>query len=167
MADAHLWTILESVQANLRSQVEFTTQPEDTIPRIKESAIVIRKYGRGRKGESPFSGEEKPGLIITPPRSWGGQEGENLRDDVQYPVLIQCITGDQEGYDRNLRTLLKWQEQIVKLFRHQRLAGASTVTECNAYVQDVIDEKLFLTDHQLFVFGVVCNFRSREQRGVS
>lgn len=172
MADAVLWDLLTSIQTGLRSDLSFVAQGTDTVPTIASEAIVIRKVSvRKRDVESSQNQELKPGLIISPPLkvTCSPEAGTNTRDDVMYPILIQLIAADQHRKEENLRTYLKWEEQIRKYLNAQR-REISTEGGCvyigNVTVVDVVDEKIFVADQQ-FQSGIVVEYMSREPRGVS
>lgn len=175
MADAVYWQILEAVQDGLQDDLTFAAQGSDTVPTIASAAIVIRKLpymDPDRKDEDYQRHDRMPGIIISP----AGQvqrparEGTNARDDVTYPVLCQIIDKDHKERLNNLRTYLKWQEQIAKYFNSQTLLDVQGAAGCvhigQAVETDTVNESLWVK-HRMFVAGVELYFKSREPRGVS
>lgn len=170
MADAVLWQILEAVQTRLQGMT-FAAQGTDTLPTIHDDAIVIRKYTRGRDNEGSFQNDRKPGIVLCLPGRAvrDPQAGTNLRDDVQYAILAQIISADHDDRLRNLRTYLKWQEQIAKAFHNQRVSDDDFDGGCvsigMAVSVDNVDETQWV-QHANFVAGVELHFISREPRGI-
>ena len=167
-----LWSILTAARDGLRNDLSFQPQGGDSAQAIDTQAIVIRKYGFGRPDEGMFQSERRPGIIISPPSSvvMNPEAGENDRDDVEYPVLFQIIDSDS-ARDRqaNLRTYVKWQEQVARYFRNQSLTDSGG--NCLAWISyvsslDNIDERVWVR-HPNFVSGVLVRFVSRETRGIT
>jgi hypothetical protein len=170
--DATLWRILKAARDGLRNDIVFERMGTDsTAPAIRDDAIDIRKYSPGRDYEKEFRQAEKPGILISPASRMPQDPfaGENTRDDIRYPVLFQIIDHDDGDRERNLRTYLKWQEQVWKYFASQQLIDESG--ECVAFIAyfemlDAVDKKLWV-QHELFVAGVRIDFFSQESRGIT
>lgn len=173
MADAVLWQILESVRDGLRNDLSFLVQGSDNTRPIKDASIIIHKSSpRDRDTRKNNRRHTVPGIVITPPSNTvrNPYEGTNERDDVRYTILIQIIDGDSGSSIDNLRTYLKWQEQIGKYLNSQ---GLTDVMSSDGWVTlgwvktvDNIDEKDWVTDDR-FVSGILVEFISREPRGVT
>jgi len=170
MADSVLWQIMSEVQRTLRENLTFKAMGDDPIPQIEQEAIRIEKVSvKQREHEKVFEYELTPGIIITPPGrvTMPSSEGENARDDVHYPLLLQIIDKDNNERLTGLRTYLKWQEQIARAFRNQPLP-CDPLHVWNARVDyvDVVNEGLWVR-HELFVTGIEIEFISREVRGLA
>lgn len=173
MADAVLWQILEAVRDGMMNDLVFDPMGDDPVKAIdRANAIKIRKVVEGKEHAKGYANELLPGILISPPLTveCDPSEGTNQRDDVTYRVLVQIIARDNETKDMNLRTYLKWQEQIRKYFNQRGLAAVQNaegiVNRVLATQVDVVDER-YWTRHRAFVAGVVLEIISREPRGVS
>jgi len=170
--DSTLWRILEAARDGLRNNITFEVMGDDYATEyIPDEAIQIRKYSPGRDYEAVFKNEEKPGILISPALKMPQDPfaGENTRDNIKYPVLFQIIDRDLGDREQNLRTYLKWQEQVWKYFASQQLSGEQG--ECLAFISyfemmDVVDKRLWVR-HDLFVAGVRIDFMSQETRGIT
>lgn len=173
MADAVFWQILEAVRDAIQDDITLTIQGTDSVGTVQDEAIVIRKIlGRQIQNAVWESEELRPGVLICPANKVirNPEEGTNQSDDVRYYVLCQIIDGDDFQNEDNLRSYLKWQEQIAKLFNAQPLLDVQAVEGCvnigHAIETDVVDENLFVR-HRDFVGGVMIEFISRENRGIT
>jgi hypothetical protein len=168
------YQILQAIQARIRS---LTLAPidTDTLDTIQSEAIVIGKTRPIRKDragtEWSFENQATPGVVICP---YGREDadrdaGTNIRDDIVYRTLVAIIDEDYD-WEENLRTYLKWREQIARSLRNVRLSGI-TGTGCEVYLThaqgplDVIDESEWV--NQRFVSGYIINTESRESRGLT
>jgi hypothetical protein len=167
MADAVLWKLAEACQDKLRN-VNFVSQGDEQVASIEDNAIIIRKSTSSqRDSEEWFKDIDLPAIVITLPRKviWDSSKGENNRDEGVYPILFQIIDTDDGEPEHGLRTHLKWQEQISRLFRSQPMDDPCEVYGTQVVDIDVVNEKLWVR-HRLFVGGVAVRFLSLEPRGV-
>lgn len=171
MADAIYWQLLESVQTGIRDALTFSTESGDTAPPPKDAAVVIRKLPFTDNDMKHDRSEDLPGIIISPVGAESPpNEGTNRRDDTWYKILVQIIDNDPTYKTENLKSYLKWQQQIRKYFQS---AERSDVQSDDGYAnfgfvtsQDVVDPKLYPL-HKLFVGGLSLIFGVRETRGVT
>jgi hypothetical protein len=167
MTNAVLWQLVEACQEKLRQELSFEAEGDDQIAPIEDEAIVIRKVAvRQREEDTDYVDENLPGILISLPGRvvWDSTAGENGRDEGVYPVLFQIIDKDYGDPEIGLRTHLKWQEQISRLFRSQPLSDPCEVFGTEVVNVDNVDERLW-TRHNLFVAGVEVRFRTLEPRG--
>jgi hypothetical protein len=173
MADAVQYDIMIQIQTDLRT-LTFSAQGSESVRTINDAAIVWEK-AVWRDGKIQFRNKECPGIVITPANlvTMPMRAGENKRDEVTYRYLCQIIDTDQEHRTHGLRTYMKWQEQIAKIFRNQDIGissiysnegGVTSTCECES--MDTIDENLFYR-HQRMVAAVQLAFIALEPRGSS
>lgn len=168
--DAVFWQILVEIQRVLRTEITFNSIGEDGSLSISQDAIAIRKYKAPKPGSPAEISEVEPGLIISPGRCVRPpMEGTNAQDEADYTVFIQIIDKDYDNQFHNLRTHLKWQEQIVKLMNHwfasHQICNPNDCVRDNVATGfDVGDEKMFVR-HQNFVAGVMVVINAWEGRG--
>lgn len=172
MAESLLWQILETVQDAVQT-LTFAPQGSDTVPAIDTTkAVVIRKYRTTRPENVTVANEAKPGWIISPGpvASTPPEGGVNERDETNYSIFLQLIDKDYDGKPTNLRSYLKWQEQVRRLLNHYFAANCLLRTEYHqindsfAASTMVVDEKRFVR-HQDFVCGVELTVQAWETRG--
>lgn len=172
MADAIYWQILEKIQDVIQT-VTFSPQGTDPTAALDTTkAVVIRKYRTPRPESKDLPDEIKPGFIITPgPVSGPPEGGTNERDGKGYNVLVQLIAKDYDGRITNLRTYLKWLEQVDKALNHY-FASNCDICGTSGCVHDsfvtttfVVDEKKYAA-HQNFVGGVEIIIQAELTRGV-
>jgi hypothetical protein len=166
MADAVLWQLLDHCQEVLRD-TRFEPQGTDSVSAIKDNNIYFKKSSvQQPDDEKQFTHDGTPGIIITVPKTVTSQSsaGDNTRDRIEYPILFQIIDQDYREPVKNLRTYLKWQEQIVRLFHNQPISDPCEVYGTEAAMVDVVDEKIWSV-HDMFVAGVEIRFLSLETRG--
>lgn len=171
--DAISYLILTAMQTGLRDDLTFEVASTDTIGGIDDDAIIIRKLqpqGSGNRSHmAGYRGEKLPGMIITPGNVTADPHaGTNEQDDYEYRTLIQIVDSD---YDKltNLRTWLRWQEQIAHYFQNQSVIvdnakGKAYIS--NATVRNVIDSREWV-QHERMVGAVEVRHMSRENRGVT
>lgn len=171
MADAIYWQLLESVQSGIRTALTFSTESGDTVHPIKDAAVVIRKLPFRDDDDTNDRSEDTPGVIISPVGATSPpDEGTNRRDDTWYRILVQIIDHDPTDDTENLKTYLKWQQQIRKYFQSD---ARDDVQSADGFAnfgfvtsQDVMDNRLYAV-HKLFVCGLELIFGVRETRGVT
>lgn len=170
MADAIFWQLLESVQTGIRS-LTFSTQTGDTVPVFANSAVVIRKLAFREDDAKADRSEQRPGVIISPVNAiTPPNKGTNERDDTTYIILVQIIDDDPTFRTENLKTYLKWQEQIRKYFQSSARSDVQTDAGYANFgfstSQNVVDDRLYPL-HKLFVGGLQLEFDVRETRGAT
>lgn len=171
MADAVLWSLLDDVRTGLRT-LTFEAQGTDTVETIDSAAIVIRKVPR-REGwlEKIFQTERMPGIIISPIHVRRPPEaGTNVRDDAFYSISIQIIDRDTgRNKERNLRSYLKWQEQIARYLHTQTRNNIQTYAEGQVCIGWTVEgdfwDYVYEAKHEACVAGVLYQVKIREPRG--
>lgn len=169
MADAVFWQILEAVQTKIRT-ITYSTQSGNSVPPIKDAAVVIRKLPFSKQDGKNDPSEETPGVIISPLKAVRPpMAGTNARDDATYHVLVQFINRDDDYRTNNLKTYLKWSEQICKYFQSAVLSDVQSsegvVNFGYAVDYEVLDARGFL--HKWFVSAIELQFIARETRGLT
>lgn len=170
MADAVFWQILESIQDRIQS-LTISTESGDTVPAYKDDAVIIRKL--------PFTVDDikhdrsiaTPGITICPIRAVTPPEGgTNARDDTDYVVIVQMIDRDPTFKTENLKTYLKWQQQIRKLLQSKPDTAIDGDEGCINIVQvtsqEVVDPKMKALE-QYFVGNLEVHYYAREGRGAT
>lgn len=92
--------------------------------------------------------------------------GTNLRDDIEYPVLVVIVDKDDQKQQTNRDRDLLWRQRIIKAFRNQRLPGVSEVHQCVVEPQAINPPKDWI-EQSAWVSAVRFNFVTREARGIS
>ncbi len=64
-----------------------------------------------------------PALLICPGPDERIELKTNLRDDIEYPVLVAIASRDAMASEANLARDLRWREQLINYFRQPRLSG--------------------------------------------
>lgn len=142
-----------------------------TFAGISTDNIIVRMLplDQGVGSTQTFS---FPAILIAPAPDAGlvmpFNEGTNRRDDVQYPVVIailDTLVRNKTVLTDNQNRNYLWQQQVVKAFRNQRLAGVDEV-------YTTIVEAAQITNIQAWrkgrfaSFGIF-RFISREIRGIT
>lgn len=166
-----MWALLEDIQTGLQS-LTFTAQGTDTVRDIKSAAIVIRKLPeRLTWWERNFQTETMPGILISPVSvTRPATAGTNVRDDALYKIVIQVLDKDTgKNKVRNLRTYLKWQEQIARYLQSQTRENVQTYSQGQVCIgwaveTDHLDESMW-AKHEKMVASVAYSVKIRETRG--
>jgi hypothetical protein len=131
---------------------------------ISSAHIIVRKLatdkdiGSGLAVEYPAIVLAQLGIENQPP---GG--GTNLRDDVEYPVLIAILAADNRDLVANQGRYLKWREQINRAFRNQRLTGVPEVYTVRVQPGPIVSPSSFWQN--IYHSSIVLRCVSRESRG--
>jgi len=163
---------MESIKNTLQ-EMSFSPQGKDTCGAVKPENIVIRKVGMSTRSDEKATLPQisTPGIVITPPRrvSLPNNMGEVQMDWVIYPVAIEIVDNDATDRDSNLRTYMKWEQQIVRAFNchsYTDIDVSSTCAYSFAEVPSTLDEKLWLRSPGKVVASIVVTVFSRETRGI-
>lgn len=131
---------------------------------IDNEDIVIRKLPSDRGTSFEVNGEST--IIISPPGVEGQSDsaGTNLRDDIEYPVIVTILRADNQDLESDLNLGLLWREKINQAFRQQRLPGVPSVYKVRIQPGPVTDQAAFWNNryHSSFIIRPV----SREGRGI-
>lgn len=161
--DAIMWQCLNAIQARLQGMT-FSAEASDSATTIQSGSIMVGKLTWPKY-------VEKPGILITPygAETMHREAGTNIRDDVDYSILVQIMDRDGHDMDENLQTFLKWREQIAKAFRNQNLVGVSAADVYLVYVTPaaILDKKTWESEARLFISSLVIHCLARETRGLS
>jgi hypothetical protein len=142
------YRILLAVQARLRDLI---------LTGIAEENIIIREVPIGRD-------MTVPGIVVAAQRpTMSATDGTNLQDDVIYGVVVGIFDNDAQS-QANTDKYTKWEEQIAKGFRNQRLTGVAEVMTCNVVPADAISLRDWLNNK--FVGALLLQFTARELRGL-
>lgn len=149
MADSTYLSILEAVQTTVRLL---------SLTDIDSDNVVIAKLPLARRGVVPAL----PGLIIAPfgMKTADAAGGTNASDDISYPVLIATLSKSDHDAAVNLDRDLKWGEDILAAFLHQRLPAVATVLTCEIEPRDAFDPNAWFAGYD--AGAMVLRFISRE-----
>ena len=172
--DAVYWQILDNSQKALREEVRFESMGDGEPAGISPAAIVIRKLVPAKPDQPAITDEITPGILITLENRIGRppSEGFNDREGVAYSFACQLIAADYDKTTLNLRTYLKWLEQIARLMSHYFARNAiisgdfGCVWDSMALTTTVLDPKYFVR-HQKFVGAVIVTAFALETRGAT
>ena len=93
---------------------------------VAEKNITVRKLpvarGRGSRGE--LAEDEKPAIIISTMGTVGDRGGTNVRDDVDYPILISILASDNQDLEKNHDRYLTWARRIRGRLHNQRVVDS-------------------------------------------
>ena len=170
MADAVFWQLLASVQTRIRA-LTIVTESGDTVPAFKDAAVVIRKKPYDDDDAKHDRSEETPGVLIAPLEAISDpMAGTNARDDTDYVISVQIIARDSSFREENMKTFLKWQQQIRKLFQSApdvTVQGDEGIVNIgNALSQNPVVSKFYPVG-KYFVAQITLRFIARETRGVT
>lgn len=165
---AILYQICQKTQERLQA-VTWDVATGDSLPPIRPTSIVIRKTSRARDGNTLKTNEEAPGILIClgDQSSSPAGGGTNTHDDTIYSILLQILAADQTD-QKNLQTLLNWQEQARRVMSATNFNDAISGEEgClyhgTAVSVNHVDERMWAR-HGKFWGGVMLQFWSREPR---
>ena len=144
---------------DILTQVQTDVQGLSLTGIVNEN-VVIHKVASERDRHMPGL----PGIIIAESGAKTIQlTGSNVRDDIEYPVVIITIAPSNQDQDLNRSRNQTWHEAIISKFIHQHLTAVPSVWKCTINPRDVFDRTSF--DRNLDVGGVILRFTSRETRG--
>lgn len=170
MADAVFWQALDSVQTNIRALV-FSTESGDSAPPPKDAAVIIRKLPFRADDEKHDRSEDTPGILIAPLKAiTPAKAGTNKRDDTTYVIAVQVFDRDSTFREENLKTYLKWQQQIRKLFQNsadEDIQGNEGIVNLRKSPEQKVIEESMYRSLQYFVSHQEFHFIARETRGVT
>lgn len=134
-------------------------------PGVPTGNIRLLKVLTNLKQDVAQSGVSYPCILVAP---FGNEildpsQGTNVSDDITYPVVIVMADADEQDQSRNAELYNNWQEAIRGKFHNKRLTGASTVYAGAVEALANPDVQSWM-ERSLYVWGLVCKFRSREQR---
>lgn len=158
--DSILKQIVDAVQARLQGMT-FSALGSDFVKTIDSDDIVIAKVAQKQNRNTPGLVISLPGRVMMPKEA-----GTNIRDDIEYVVMVQIVDKDNDTETLNIRSYLKWQEQIAKAFRNQRVPGVSCAYIGAVNMLDNVDEKVW-TKEKWFIASVELHFWARETRGIT
>ena len=160
--DAIMQKCLDGVKARLDAM---------TFVGIATANIIVRMVPLD-KGIGSGESFAFPAILITPPPDSSlvmpFNEGTNRKDDVQYPVLVgilDALTTDKNTLTANQNRNYLWQQQIVKAFRNQRLAGVDEVYTTIVEAAQITNVQAWRNGR--FVSFGIFRFISREARGIT
>ena len=154
---AELTTILETVLSQVQA-LDLSGIPRANVVICQSAAVEIAR----------MPSERMPAVVISPFGAETITAASNVRDDVQYPVLVAIVAslridaeqpGDKQTLGLDQR--LTWRETIRKAFSNQRL---DSTRGFNMSLQPlaIVDQTAFARD--LFVSGFVLRITNREGR---
>lgn len=106
-----------------------------------------------------------PAIAITPYFSEhiDAKAGTNLRDEIDYPVLVSILAADNRDQQTDFSQHLLWRETIRKAFHNKRLVGVDQVLTTYVDPQEIVDQRAWL-ENNLFLSEILIRFVSQEIR---
>lgn len=107
-----------------------------------------------------------PSVLVSPygPEHMNRLQGTNVRDDVEYPVLVSIVDRDnQDPAANNLAQYLDWRQAIARAFRNQSLPAVPEVIGCWVEPNAVVQPESWMKG--FFHSSLLLWFISREPRG--
>lgn len=154
---AELTTILETVLEQVQA-LDLAGVPRANIVVCHSAAVEIAR----------LPAQRMPAVVIAPFGSETITAASNVRDDIEYPVLVAIVASlkvdAEEPTDKqrlNLDQRLTWRETVRKAFSNQRL-DSSRGFNMSLQPLAIVDAAAFNRD--LFVSGFILKIRNRESR---
>ncbi len=154
---AELTTILETVLEQVQA-LDLAGVPRANIVICHSAAVEIAR----------LPAQRMPAVVIAPFGAETITAASNVRDDVEYPVLVAIVASlkvdAEEPTDKqrlNLDQRLTWRETVRKAFSNQRLDSSRGFT-MSLQPLAIVDAAAFNRD--LFVSGFILKIRNRESR---
>jgi len=155
---ALLQQILEAVQSRIRGLA---------LAGISSENVIVRDVPTDRNIQT------KPCVVIAPYRAeqMPPSAGTNASDEVGYPIVVAIVdhkTGTRSGesaYEPDSSARFKWRQDIVRAFRHQRLANVADVYGIRIEPLDIVDAGAWFQRNVHFS-GLILRAFTREPRGI-
>ena len=154
---AELTTILETVLEQVQA-LDLAGVPRANVVICHSAAVEIAR----------LPAQRMPAVVIAPFGAETITAASNVRDDVEYPVLVAIVASlkvdAEEPTDKqrlHLDQRLTWRETVRKAFSNQRLDASRGFT-MSLQPLAIVDAAAFNRD--LFVSGFVLKIRNREGR---
>lgn len=135
-------------------------------------ANIITRFLPVEKGIGSGEVIAFPAIVIAPPPDSSLlmpiNDGVNVRDDVQYPVMVgivDALTTDDDVLTKNKNRNYLWQQQILKAFRNQRLPGVPDVYTTIVEAAQITNDQAFRRGRYLSF--AIFRFINREARGLT
>ncbi|HEX4132481.1 MAG TPA: hypothetical protein VHZ24_20790 [Pirellulales bacterium] len=133
------------------------------LPGLNPASVVIQRLQWSRDFTRQPPVYALPGVIIS---TWGSEsmdseQGTNLTDQVEYPVCVSIVAGD-EPYFSGIDIFLWWREQLARSFRNQPLAGIPEITNCVVAPGAIVVPEALLRG--VYHSSLVLQFTSLESR---
>jgi hypothetical protein len=125
------------------------------------SGVDIQKLPR----RSALGSVTLPAVIVSP---WSSKRirtsGPNVRDDIEYPVIVVTVQASNEDQDTNRNRHEQWHETIIARFAHKRLYTNSSadVYQCLVDPSTTFSESGFGAGYD--VSAVMLRFVARQSR---
>lgn len=128
--------------------------------------VKVRKLPSDRGMDSDDGTYSYPAVIVSSMGIENQQAGSgtNIRDDVDYPVIVSILAADNQDLYTNHEKYLKWREQINRAFRQQRLSGVTEVHRCLVQPGPITSPAAFWNN--VYHSSLVIRCFSREIRGI-
>lgn len=149
------WRVLNAVLAGCKGL---------NLAGFDPSNIVIQKEPWARDWTNDV--RQFPGLVVC---TWGSEgaaatAGTNLRDDIDYPVLVSIFDrNNEDNSTNNMKKYLRWREQVSRHFRYRPLKAVPEIIKAPVTPLPVVLPDAYVSGvlHTAMVF----RFTSREVRG--
>jgi hypothetical protein len=140
------------------TKVNIDTLNLDGIP---DTRVVPMWYPTYLKDVAP----EPPCIVIAPfgPEQYRPMLNDN--DNVGYGVIVVVIDRANRESKVNFARDLLWREKIMRMFRHQRLAGVTEIWDATPEPDTLVHPEAWKSN--MLVQAVLFRFYSREPRGLT
>lgn len=107
-----------------------------------------------------------PLVCISPPGFEVNVSEVMNQDDFLYPCIVAIMVNQKQDSVANLKTVLKWREQINRALCYQRLAGITEMMWAEPKLMNVVDPESFVT-RNILLSALGFGFRIRQTRGLT
>lgn len=125
---------------------------------VSSSSVIVRKFPYHDAKIDPL-----PCIVISTHLPTQHVASTNLSDDILYPVTVSFVSASNADKTINQERMLSWREAVRKAFHQKRLAGVSSVWNCQIPSSQPFDPAWFIGGMR-DVSPLTLNFISREQR---
>jgi hypothetical protein len=135
-----------------------------SLPHLANQSIVSYEVPWSRLFEGDDPRLPLPGIICCPIGSERKRLADNMRDDVEYPVLISIIARNNQELGTFLPRFTLWREMLMRAFHEGKLPGVQSVIRTVVEPGTIVLPEPFLKS--IWHSALVVRCTSRERRGL-